>query len=455
MEKTTRRVAIKPRREVNDDEDETKLTTAQRGRRVIARNHGVSYDSDEDGPAKKTGKGRSHWSEQARRWCWTFNNYTPEDIVHLLDEINEDDFNFMVFQPELAPSTGTPHLQGYTEFAKKVTKKQACEILDARAEKAFKSGKISDFKIKVEKCNGNRQQNIDYCTDPSKRDPEYPDDEDGYWEVSHKVPTRGKGVKSEKKKTFKTSNQVEIDNPYVDAMETLRYIETAEEEIDFYMSFPEITFKHLPNIKLLLQTFKGAEGLAKAMLRLPQNIRLPLWGRGLVNLITNRIRSPDREIIWIWSEIGDVYKTFMAKYFMIYHDALLVDNGKSADLAFIWTGQPIIWFDLACSGNEDAVNFHAIEKFKNGIVMSPKYQSMIKIYDAPWIICTANFTMPRGKVKNDRPLIMKLTEASRELEPMHDGLIEIKPDRLSTDELSELREFGLDFHRIDESTEES
>lgn len=375
------------------------------------------------------------WGQQANRWTWTFNNYTQKDIDHL-EALTAEEINYIIFQQEVAPS-GTPHLQGYTEFPKKVTKLQACKILDSRTEKAWERKDLSYMKIWLSSSKGNRQSNIDYCSGADKRDP----DVDHYYEIVYKLPTRGEGVC----KNSSTRNE-----DYADAMTAISKIQSPSDEIEFYHNHPDIALKHLPNIKLLLQTFKGAEGLASAMKRLPENIRLPLWGRGLVNLLKGP--PPDRDIIWIWSKIGDVYKTFMAKYCMMYLNALLVDNGKSADLAFIWTGQPIIWFDLACSGNEDAVNYHAIEKFKNGIVMSPKYQSSIKIYPAPWIICTSNFRFPGGKVKKDRPKITRLDKTHRTLEPMHDGLVEIHPERISKKSFDMLETFGLKFKGLDEAS---
>jgi len=49
---------------------------------------------------------------RARSWVFTFNNYTEEDIV----KIKSYPCRYMVFGRELAPTTGTPHLQGYFNF---------------------------------------------------------------------------------------------------------------------------------------------------------------------------------------------------------------------------------------------------------------------------------------------------------------------------------------------------
>lgn len=49
---------------------------------------------------------------KSRGWCFTLNNYTQEDIEHLKSIPVE----YIIFGKEKAPTTGTPHLQGYVYF---------------------------------------------------------------------------------------------------------------------------------------------------------------------------------------------------------------------------------------------------------------------------------------------------------------------------------------------------
>lgn len=84
-------------------------------------------------------------SKQARRWCFTWNNY-PEDWKIVLDKAKS---KYACVGKEVAPETGTKHLQGYMEFTsgkRLVTLKKV-------------SGTIH-WTI----CNGNQEQNIAYCT---------------------------------------------------------------------------------------------------------------------------------------------------------------------------------------------------------------------------------------------------------------------------------------------------
>lgn len=84
-------------------------------------------------------------SLRARGFCFTWNNYTAEDVLH----VQSLDCTYMVFGKEVAPTTGTPHLQGYVYY------------VNARTKKAV----IKDFKGKAHIiiAKGDAQQNADYC----------------------------------------------------------------------------------------------------------------------------------------------------------------------------------------------------------------------------------------------------------------------------------------------------
>lgn len=55
----------------------------------------------------------SNSTKRSRSWVFTLNNYTEGD-VNFLKGLQ---CNYIVFGKEVAPTTGTPHLQGYIEFA--------------------------------------------------------------------------------------------------------------------------------------------------------------------------------------------------------------------------------------------------------------------------------------------------------------------------------------------------
>lgn len=85
-------------------------------------------------------------SSRTRNWCYTLNNYTDIEIAHLKTIICK--YHIMGF--EVAPDTGTPHIQGFII------------LKDAR--------KFDELKRKlhcnahIEKCKGSPWSNYEYCS---------------------------------------------------------------------------------------------------------------------------------------------------------------------------------------------------------------------------------------------------------------------------------------------------
>lgn len=52
---------------------------------------------------------------QFRRWCFTLNNYTVADLDRLNGMVKAGEARFLGYGKEIAPTTGTPHLQAYIE----------------------------------------------------------------------------------------------------------------------------------------------------------------------------------------------------------------------------------------------------------------------------------------------------------------------------------------------------
>lgn len=52
---------------------------------------------------------------RTKRWCFVLNNYTEEDLKAIVALHETEKISFLIIGKELAPSTGTPHLQAYLE----------------------------------------------------------------------------------------------------------------------------------------------------------------------------------------------------------------------------------------------------------------------------------------------------------------------------------------------------
>jgi len=104
--------------------------------------HSVPPCSKEGGNTKTP----SSTPNPAKRWCFVLNNYTEDEFCSICSKIKAM-CSIGIIGKEIGEQ-GTPHLQGYFEFRKKT-----------RPMTHF-----HNLRIHWEKCKGNRQSNIDYCS---------------------------------------------------------------------------------------------------------------------------------------------------------------------------------------------------------------------------------------------------------------------------------------------------
>lgn len=97
--------------------------------------------------------------ERSRGWCFTINNPDESIDTELNDLGTHVETKYMVCQREIAPSSLTPHIQGYVYFERLKTFSHVKTI------ELFKKSKAH-----LEAALGNPQQNRDYCTKPGGTD---------------------------------------------------------------------------------------------------------------------------------------------------------------------------------------------------------------------------------------------------------------------------------------------
>nr|WAE42307.1 MAG: replication associated protein [Cressdnaviricota sp.] len=83
---------------------------------------------------------------RARRWCFTLNNYTDDDVS--LISLYFEKEKYFIFGKEVGEN-GTPHLQGYVEFNNQKDFSTLIKIIP---------------RIHWEKAKGDRNSNIKYCS---------------------------------------------------------------------------------------------------------------------------------------------------------------------------------------------------------------------------------------------------------------------------------------------------
>jgi len=88
---------------------------------------------------------------QSRRWVFTLNNYTAEEEETLKKKFHAN-FSYVIYGHEVAPTTGTPHLQGYMELQTKRGPKGLAKSLPGLERASLRIAK------------GNAQQNYVYSS---------------------------------------------------------------------------------------------------------------------------------------------------------------------------------------------------------------------------------------------------------------------------------------------------
>jgi len=108
-----------------------------------------------------------------------------------------------------------------------------------------------------------------------------------------------------------------------------------------------------------------------------------------------------REIIWIYDTEGNKGKSSLCTYLATNYGALVIENCKTADIAYTYDNQSIVCWDLTRT-TEDKVNYAPMEAIKNGRIFSPKYESTVKYFPKPHVIVVCNFKCPEGIFSPDR-----------------------------------------------------
>lgn len=86
---------------------------------------------------------------QAKRWCFTLNNYTKEEYANILESLESEIY---IIGEEIGNEKGIEHLQGYIEFKKSI---RPTELGLTK-------------RIHWEVAKGNQEQNIKYCSKDGK-----------------------------------------------------------------------------------------------------------------------------------------------------------------------------------------------------------------------------------------------------------------------------------------------
>jgi len=279
----------------------------------------------------------------ARNWCFTLNNYTDADI----QKLEVFPCSYIIYGKEVGAS-GTPHLQGYLQMAKK------CRI----------TGLTKYVQAHYTLARGSPQQNIEYC---SKQGDVY---------------TRGI-VSTERERTDLRKFMEDVKDGTTDK-KRLR-----EEHPEVCAKYPRFVDEYLqdnePPLKIAAHPLKQ-------------------WQQEL-NQSLNR-EPDDRTITFMVDYTGGAGKTWFAKYYCSMHDnAQIMEMGKRSDMAHALRTDIRVLFINCTRDHSELLQYGFLEAVKDGMVFSGKYDSRTKRIGLCHVVVLMNQDPDRSKLSEDRIII--------------------------------------------------
>ncbi len=293
----------------------------------------------------------------AKDWCFTLNNYTNEECERIFT-LAEQHTTYLVIGKEVGEQ-GTPHLQGFVQMKNRKRGNQVQGLLGLQ-------------RAHLEKRRGTAREAAEYC----KKDGD-----------------------------FREFGAMQIAGARTDLADITSRILNGETEENLvnncegYVQFRNHCHTAANALKQERQKLQMKNELQTAVLR--------PWQRWITRAIEQEPHQ--RRVYWIWDEIGNTGKSWMATYLAIIKDAFVTSNARSADVKFGYTGQTIVVFDYSRS-QEEQINYQIIEDLKNGRYFNTKYESAMRIYKIPHVVCFANFAPDQSKLSADRCCIKNLND---------------------------------------------
>lgn len=142
-----------------------------------------------------------------------------------------------------------------------------------------------------------------------------------------------------------------------------------------------------------------------------------------LNSLKVLFQQNERQILWVVDPEGGTGKTWLANYLVNNYSAFYWRSSKKQDIAYSYNFEPIVCFDFVRT-NEDTVSYEMIEQFKDGMIISTKYESLIKKRKDIKVIVFSNFEPKVDALSHDRWVIQRLR-----------NLYDYKDERLALEDL--------------------
>lgn len=356
------------------------------------------------------------FSQKLRRRSFTWFNYTDADVEYL-QNIPAEKADYVCWGFEVTED-GKAHLQGYIEFAVPIS--GAATVLRLTRSKAKNPG-LTVLKL----VKDNRDVQINYCRKEESTDEQAV----AKWGAKFFEKTNKERKQGERTDWHKIHDMINDDKKFIDVAE----------------SFPEHAIKYHGGIDRLIRAVEEKHQM-EAFVSKYDDAELRPWQAKICNEL--RGVADDRKIIWVYDTVGNIGKSWFAKYLVAKHGAARFPNCRTQDLAMAYKGEPIVAFDFSRTV-EGRINYSVIESLKDGEIFSSKYESRVKRFGTPHIICFANWAPCIQSMSADRWSIrcMDRKEDEQLEEQIVNDLINI--DHLVIDDVDHLVENNIDNLLVD------
>ena len=301
--------------------------------------------------------GKMPGGSRAKYWCFTLNNFTPNDEERLKAAFENDAFNitYLVYGKETGES-GTPHLQGFVAFSDRtrfnavVSRLGQCHLTVAR--------RIANA--------------IEYC----KKDGDVVEYGD--------LPVNTQGTRTDLE-AFKDAVKSGITDTKV-----LR-----EEHSEVWARYRAFCVEYLAD---------KAERYVR-----PEHALRP-WQADLKAIL--QLPADDRCINFVVDETGNTGKSWFAHKLKDWFDeskVQIMQPGKKADMAYaLQMNLNILVLDAPRSKQGEYIQYDFLEDVKNGAVFSGKYESRTKEFKPPHVVVMMNEMPDMEKLSADRYNIINI-----------------------------------------------
>jgi len=312
--------------------------------------------------------------------CFTANNYTAAGLAAITalttdaKVTRETRMTYLIFNQEAGENTGTPHLQGYIQMEKEVAIESVTKFLQ----------NILGTMVRTFECNGSSEDNYNYC---SKEATKIPGTETV--EIGQIIQLRGKKTQGQR----------------TDLQDVKDAIESGMSSEDLQSNF----FQQYAYCGRFLTQYKidfDQRSIANELKDSTASAQLRSWQNDLLAIVNQPCL--ERKVRWFWESVGNVGKSWMARYLALHHNALILGAMKKADMLHAITktitGKTIVVFDLTRTTEEGAVEvvYEVMEQLHNQVIFSGKYDSQVLYIPKCHTVVFANYEPNKLRMSLDR-----------------------------------------------------